>query len=113
MIFILTLLLIASLASAEEPKLIFVQQVFRHGARYPIYPNDKDGSKFAMEQNAVGELTSQGKAMHYMLGKMLYDEYWKKLFGENSRYNQSKFFFKSTDVNRTIESIQSQLMGIF
>lgn len=29
------------------------------------------------------------------------------------RYNQSKFYFKSTNVNRTIESVQSQLLGLF
>lgn len=28
-------------------------------------------------------------------------------------YNQSKFYIKSTDVNRTIESVQSQMMGLF
>lgn len=48
-----------------------------------------------------------------MLGKMLYKDYWNKLFNDNNVYNQSKFYFKSTDVNRTIESIQSQLQGIF
>lgn len=112
MIFILVLLF-ASLYNAQEPKLIFVQQVFRHGARYPIYPKPEDHSNFASKQHAVGELTSQGKAMHYMLGQLLYNEYWEKLFGTNKVYNQSKFYFKSTDVNRTIESIQSQLMGIF
>lgn len=105
--------LTASLAQAQSPRLIFVQQVFRHGARYPIYPSPKDGSDFAIQQHAEGELTSQGKAMHYMLGKMLFQDYWGKLFGSNNRYNQSKFYFKSTDVNRTIESIQSQLQGIF
>ena len=48
-----------------------------------------------------------------MLGKMLFKDYWSKLFGSNLKYNQSKFFFKSTDVNRTIESAQSQFLGIF
>jgi hypothetical protein len=48
-----------------------------------------------------------------MLGKLLYQSYWDKLFGTNKKYNQSKFYFKATDVNRTIESIQSQLLGIF
>lgn len=103
----------ASLTEAQSPRLIFVQQVFRHGARYPIFPSSKDKSDFATEQHSVGELTSQGKAMHYMLGKLLFQDYWGRLFGSSNSYNQSKFYFKSTDVNRTIESIQSQLMGIF
>lgn len=51
--------------------------------------------------------------MHYMLGKLLYKDYWNKLFGNNKVYNQSKFIFKATDVNRTIESLQSQILGIF
>jgi|JI6StandDraft_1071083.scaffolds.fasta_scaffold253415_1 hypothetical protein len=114
MIVVLVLLcLTASAAESQSPRLIFVQQVFRHGARYPIYPSQKDGSDFAIKQHSVGELTSQGKAMHYMLGKMLYQDYWGKLFGAGNQYNQSKFYFKSTDINRTIESIQSQLMGVF
>lgn len=54
--------------------------------------------------------------MHYLLGKTLFDEYWGKLFDNTvyyDKYNQSKFFIKSTDVNRTIESVQSHLMGLF
>ena len=97
----------------QESKHICVQQVFRHGARYPIYPSHFDGSDFVRKEHDLGELTSEGKAMHYMLGKMLFKDYWQKLFGDNLNYNQSKFYFKSTDVNRTIESVQSQLLGIF
>jgi hypothetical protein len=48
-----------------------------------------------------------------MLGKLLYKDYWNKLFDNNKVYNQSKFIFKATDVNRTIESLQSQILGIF
>ena len=53
--------------------------------------------------------------MHYLLGKKMYDTYWMRLFGGTSnqdKYNQSKFYVKSTDVNRTIESAQSHLYGI-
>jgi len=106
-------LLLLILAQTQQDRLIMVQQVFRHGARYPIYSSNKDGSAFAVTEHSEGELTSQGKAMHYMLGKMLYRDYYNKLFGENKVYNQSKFIFKSTDVNRTIESLQSQMLGIF
>ena len=54
--------------------------------------------------------------MHYVLGQSLYKEYWNKLFSDpkiNKTYNQSKFYVKSTNVNRTIESVQSQLLGLF
>lgn len=98
---------------AQDPKLIYVQEVFRHGARYPIYPSSKDNSAYASAERSVGELTKQGKSMHYLLGQGLYNEYYSRLFGTNKVYNQSKFYVKSTDVNRTIESVQSQLLGIF
>ena len=43
--------------------------------------------------------------MHYLLGKRIYEKYWNDLFRSTpyqDNYNQSKFFFKSTNVNRTI-----------
>lgn len=54
--------------------------------------------------------------MHYILGQNLYKVYWDQLFSGTpylSTYNQSKIYVKSTNVNRTIQSVQSQLMGIF
>lgn len=62
-----------------------------------------------------GELTSEGKSMHYLLGKKMYDVYWKRLFGGTPyefSYNQSRFHVKSTNVNRTIESAQSHIYGL-
>ena len=32
--------------SVSEKKLIFIQELFRHGARYPIYPSDTDGTEY-------------------------------------------------------------------
>jgi hypothetical protein len=96
--------------------LIYVQQVFRHGHRYLIYPSKNDNTTYVNEIHSNGELTKQGKSMHYILGKELYKRYWSDLFANTkffSTYNQSKFYVKSTNVNRTIESVQSQLAGIF
>ena len=53
--------------------------------------------------------------MQYLLGKKIYQRYWNQLFGNTpyeNQYNQSKIYVKSTNYNRTIESVQSQLMGI-
>jgi hypothetical protein len=113
----ITALLVVLGVAQTNPKLIYVQEVFRHGARFPIYPSKNDNSYYAKEQRSAGELTKQGKSMHYLLGQTLYTEYWEKLFPKgtpfNAVYNQSKFYVKSTNVNRTIESVQSQLAGIF
>jgi hypothetical protein len=35
-------------------KLVYVQEVFRHGARYPIYPTTKDGTEYAIEEDRIG-----------------------------------------------------------
>ena len=54
--------------------------------------------------------------MQYLLGQQLYQRYWKKLFGGTKyehNYDPTRFYIKSTNVNRTIESVQSQLYGIF
>ncbi len=53
--------------------------------------------------------------MHYALGKILYKKYWSLLFNNTpylNKYNQTQFYVKSTDVNRTIESAESQLFGL-
>jgi hypothetical protein len=114
---LLILLSMLSLSFAQvNKKLIYVQQVFRHGHRYLIYPSKNDNSTYVNQIHSNGELTKQGKSMHYILGQELYKRYWQTLFGATpyiSTYNQSKFYVKSTNVNRTIESVQSQLAGIF
>jgi hypothetical protein len=61
----------------------------------------------------VGELTRQGKSQQYLLGRTLYQIYWKDLFGPLDRYLPHKFHFRSTNANRTIESLQAQLLGLF
>ncbi len=45
----LLLLVLVAVAHSqlEKPKLVFLQETFRHGARYPIYPNIYDNSIYA------------------------------------------------------------------
>lgn len=109
-------LLVGGVAGQErEGKLIFVQEIFRHGARNP-YQILGIGDEYAAAEHSLGELTTQGKSMHYLLGRKMYETYWKRLFAGTPyefRYNQSKFYAKSTDVNRTIESAQSHIYGLF
>ena len=54
--------------------------------------------------------------MQYILGKIMYDKYWGQLFGGTefeSKYHPSQIYVKSTNVNRTIESAEAQLLGLF
>ena len=58
----------------------------------------------------AGELTNEGKRMHYLLGQRLKKDYWERL-GLNNTYNSSYVYIKSTNVNRTLESGESHFLG--
>lgn len=53
--------------------------------------------------------------MHYILGKIMYDKYWRQLFNGTeyiNKYHPSQMYVKSTNFNRTIESAQSHIQGL-
>lgn len=57
--------LILLLLVLSESKLVMVQSVFRHGARYPIYPNKYDGTIYAVELDKIGTcLNIQASSAH-------------------------------------------------
>jgi len=83
--------------------------MFRHGAREPTAVQggiDEFGEKW----NNSGELTPAGKRMHFLLG--IRNRYVYQNFTTNSKIDGS-VFIRSTDYNRTIESVQSQMQGFF
>lgn len=62
-----SILLISLLILLTSSKLLYMSNVFRHGARYPI--NDLyDGKQMA---STHGNLTSVGLREHYLLGNYL------------------------------------------
>lgn len=90
----------------------FVYTILRHGARAPLYNityfNKTD--IFGTDWMFPGELTDIGILNHYLLGKnkrIIYN----KLLNDNLTFNN--IFFKSSDYNRTISSIQSFSLGLF
>lgn len=60
-----------------------IQEIFRHGARTPYFPNTKDGSFLPEFDPSEPTLTNQGKYMHYQLGKIIHSTYWFELFGDS------------------------------
>lgn len=89
-------------------KLLMVLEIFRHGAREPVYDywNARTFREF-------GELTSVGMHQHYLLGQHI-----RKLYVEDqpllSRiYQPEEVYVRSTDLNRTITSAISHLYGLF
>ena len=96
-------------AHATLCDLRFVFSFFRHGARQPTAI--KGGiDEFGESWSNPGELTATGKRMHFLLG--LRNRHYYKNFTTKSRIDGS-VYVRSTDYNRTIESVQSQMQGFF
>ena len=99
----------------ENRTLIFVYEHARHGARGPsssynsiFYDGvDEYGEKWEYD----GELSQIGKRQHYYLGVRNRIKYRKLIDFEH--YNPMEILIHATDFNRTHQSINSELMGMY
>ena len=107
----------------EDLELIFVYQHVRHGVRGPsssynsLFKDGVDEFGVSWEGEGDGELTLVGKRQHYDLGVRNRIRYGT---GENglglidfSKYNTEEVLFHVTDYNRTHQSLNSQLLGMY
>lgn len=103
--------LASSQAPEDNDKLLFAHVLFRHGDRTPIdpYPNDpwKDPSHWTA---GWGQLTNAGKHRHLELGRYLRKRY-ASLLGDT--YTNNEIYVRSTDVDRTLMSAESNLAGLY
>jgi hypothetical protein len=91
---------------ASAPKVLFIAELFRHGARYPTRNIFNDPVITAN----MGELSATGMRQQYLLGKAVkatYPEVFSKV------YNHTEIEFKSSHVGRTVESAVSHLLGMY
>lgn len=98
------LTLVLSICAAE---VVFLAEVCRHGARSPLTLMPWDLGRW---DEGSGQLTAAGMRQHYILGLQLRKRY-PQLF--NRSYSEHLFKVISTDVDRTIMSAESQLLGLF
>lgn len=95
----------------DAGRLLFAHVIYRHGDRTPIepYPNDpwKDPSYWT---TGWGQLTNAGKMRHLMLGHWIRQRY-SSLLGET--YTNNEIYVRSTDVDRTLMSAESNLAGLY
>uniref|UniRef100_A0A1I7TF79 Histidine acid phosphatase family protein n=1 Tax=Caenorhabditis tropicalis TaxID=1561998 RepID=A0A1I7TF79_9PELO len=99
----------------EELKLVFVHTVWRHGDRSQeghLNNDPVDPSKWIKGGGGYGQLTPEGMEQQFILGKMLRDRYIKTGFLHNF-YDSQQIYIRSTDVNRTINSAFSNMLGMF
>ena len=60
-----------------------------------------------------GQLTNVGRHQLYLLGRSLGDKYIRELKFLSSNYNPQEIFIRTSGFNRTIESAQSILQGLY
>lgn len=108
--FILTL----NIIFIKNEKLIFAEIISRHGARGPVRMDDDGVDLLGIKWNNKGELTPIGQRMEYLLGVYNRHRYITgkdKLLSE--KFDPHELVIYSSDINRTLSSITSQLQGLY
>ena len=92
-------------------KMLFANIHFGHGARSSVMNIDKNGYDFlGTKWNNVGELTPLGMRQLYLTG-IKHRERYKDFLSEE--YNSKEILIYSTKMNRTIQSANCYLSGLF
>ena len=107
----------------KDLELIFVYQHIRHGARGPsasynsLFVNGVDEFRVSWVGEGDGELTLVGKREHYDIGVRNRHKYGHGPNGlgliDFSTYDPEEVLFHVTDYNRTHQSLNSELMGMY
>ena len=112
-IFLFAILSLLLFNNCSNEKIIFSFQLNRHGARSP-YSGVKNGIDVYKEKWIKnGELTDIGKRQLYLLGVKVRKRYIDEFKLLSREYNPQEIYIRSTDHNRTIESIYSFLQGLY
>lgn len=101
--------------NSKDRELIFVYEHVRHGARGPSSSYDsifEDGyDEYNVKWDFDGELSSIGKRQHYYLGVRNRLKYGH--FMDFNEYNPMEILIHATDYNRTHQSINAELYGMY
>ena len=97
--------------SAE--KVIYAWQMHRHGARAPYLGVTNFLDFYKEKWIAKEELTNIGKRMLYLLGVKARKRYVDETKLLSPEYSPQEILIRSTDVNRTIESVECFIQGLY
>ncbi|CAG9333505.1 unnamed protein product [Blepharisma stoltei] len=93
------------------PKLIFVAEITRHGARAPLKVFNFH-TPFWRNYDR-GQLTHKGKKQHFLLGNKIRKKYVEDLQLLNFYYNSSEIYACSSNKERTRTSAYYHMLGIY
>ena len=115
--------LVSAQPDIKNLQLIFVYQHIRHGARGPsasynsLFIKGIDEFRVSWVGEGDGELTLIGKREHYDMGVRNRHKYGHGPNGlgliDFSTYDPEEVLFHVTDYNRTHQSINSELIGMY
>jgi hypothetical protein len=89
---------------------VHVLELSRHGARAPV--SGKYNWTKSYWEEGYGNLSPMGERQHYLIGAEFRERYVdEKILG--THYDPETIEVYSSAVNRTIESAESQLTGLF
>ncbi|CAF0875929.1 unnamed protein product [Rotaria sp. Silwood1] len=91
-------------------QLIASHVIYRHGDRTPVTTFPTDPVKPSDWPNGLGQLTIAGIEQQHRLGGYLRNRYESLL---STNYTPSEVVVRSTDVDRTLMSAQSNLVGLY
>eukprot|EP01017_Pseudomicrothorax_dubius_P010186 TRINITY_DN13607_c0_g1_i1.p1 TRINITY_DN13607_c0_g1~~TRINITY_DN13607_c0_g1_i1.p1 ORF type:complete len:438 (-),score=104.89 TRINITY_DN13607_c0_g1_i1:117-1430(-) len=99
---------LSALAKRDPLKIAFVYEFSRHGARSPMY-DTWDAKNWTLPKE---ELTAGGMRQHFLIGLELNHRYYvqAQLFDKNQTLTR-QVSVRSTDIDRTLMSAQSQIYG--
>ena len=102
----------SKITNNNNSKLLFIFEHYRHGARSPCSGLDENYIDLLGEKwNGDCELSEKGYLQHYLIGLEHREKYYN--FLNFNKYNPNNIKVFSTNTNRTLTSIQTQLMGLF
>jgi len=90
-------------AFSSSPKLVI--ELFRHGARGPLYHQNDNYWK-----GKEGQLTHIGRAQHLVLGASMIQQYPHL---KEALKDPNRLYLQSTQFDRTIESLKHHLWGLY
>jgi len=85
----------------------------RHGARAPYLGVENNLDFYKEEWIDKEELTNMGKRMLYLLGVKTRKRYMEQTKLLSKEFSPQEILIRSTDVNRTIESVECFIQGLY